>query len=74
MATMLQLDPPIPLLTPRGEGLAHLVIDYGMEHHLYWTVFIDETGECWTFPNPQVRIQGNISLGRKKPSLGKPPA
>ena len=29
-----QLDPPLPLETPRGAGLAHFVIDYGPEADL----------------------------------------
>lgn len=61
---ILQLNPVITLETPRGKGFTFLVIDYGMEHHLYWVVFIDKTRECWTFSNKDVRIQSNISLGR----------
>lgn len=63
---ILQLDPPIPLETPKGKGWAHFLIDYSQEHHLHWVVFIDETGECWTVPNPEVRIQSNWSLNRRK--------
>jgi hypothetical protein len=59
-----QLNPPLPLETPRGKGLAHFMIDYGPEHHLMWTVFITATGECWTFQNPEVRAGRNITLGR----------
>lgn len=62
---ILQLDPPIPMVTPKGKGFANLVIDYGPEHDLLWTVFVDETGECWTFPNKEVRMQDNITLGRR---------
>ena len=61
---MLQLSPPIPVETPRGKGLAHLVIDYGVEYHILWVVFIDETRECWTFQNPEIRIQANPTMGR----------
>lgn len=61
---MLQLDPPIPLLTPNGKGLAHVLIDYGAEHELLWVVFIDETGECWTYPNPMIGACENITMGR----------
>jgi len=59
-----QLNPPIPLTTPKGSGVAHLVIDYGPEFHLFWVCFDDATGECWTWPNPQVRAQKNITMGR----------
>ncbi len=62
--TILQLKPTIPLITPKGTGKAILVIDYGEEHHLLWTVLIDETGEIWTFKNPEVKAQNNITMGR----------
>jgi hypothetical protein len=65
---MLQLDPPIPMNTPKGEGFAHLVIDYGPESDLYWTVLITETGEIWTYANRHVRASKNITLGRTNPS------
>ena len=61
---ILQLDPTIPLNTPKGKGFAHFVIDMGQEHHLFWVVFIDLSGECWTFANPEVRIQANATMGR----------
>jgi len=59
-----QLSPPIELETPKGLGLCYFLIDYGMDSDLYWVVFIHDTGECWTFPNPQIRATKNISLGR----------
>lgn len=60
---LLQLDPTIPLSTPKGKGFAHFLIDMGQEHHLLWVVFLDETAECWTFPNPEVRLQSNPTMG-----------
>jgi uncharacterized cupin superfamily protein len=60
---MLQLHPTIWLKTPKGVGLAHFVIDYGEEHDLLWVVADDATGEVWTWPNPDVRLVKNISLG-----------
>ncbi|MGF6491933.1 hypothetical protein ABIE56_000086 [Luteibacter sp. 621] len=66
---MLQLNPPLPLNTPKGEGFAHFLIDYGPESDLYWTVFITETGEIWTFSNRDVRASKNITLGRTSPSI-----
>lgn len=61
---ILQLNPPLPLDTPRGKGLAHLVIDYGVEADLIWVVFLDGTGECWSYRNQDVKIQKNITIGR----------
>lgn len=65
---ILQLNPPIPLDTPKGPGLAHMVIDYSIEHDLNWVVFIEATGECWTFSNRDVRAVKNITLGRTNPN------
>lgn len=61
---IVQLNPTIPLITPKGKGFAHLLIDYSQEHDLMWVVFINESGECWTFKNSEVRIVDNLSLGR----------
>ncbi len=62
---MIQLNPTVPVVTPKGKGFAHFLIDYGQEHHLLWVVFLDESGECWTFPNPEVRIQPNPTMGTR---------
>ena len=68
---MLQLNPVIPVTTPKGDGEAWALIDYSSEHHLMWIVAIDETGEIWTFPNPKVRAQKNISMNRLLSSFTK---
>jgi len=59
-----QLNPPLPLLTPKGKAWAHLVIDYGPEADLMWVCFQDQDGACWTWSNRDVRIQANATLGR----------
>lgn len=61
---MIQLSPTIPVITPKGKGIAHFIIDYGNEHELQWVVFQDNTGECWTWKNPEIRAQTNITQGR----------
>jgi hypothetical protein len=61
---MLQLDPAIPVVTPNGKALAHIVIDYGPEHDLLWVCFQDN-GEIWTYRNQDVRADTNITFGRK---------
>ena len=63
---ILQLTPPIPLMTPKGSALAHFLIDYGPESHLCWVCFNDEDGQCWTWSNPNIRAQKNISLDRNQ--------
>jgi hypothetical protein len=62
---ILQLDPPIPVyVINRGKALAHFIIDRGVEFHLEWVVFMDDSTECWTIQNPQIRAQKNITYGR----------
>ena len=68
---IIQLNPTLPLETPRGKGFAHFVIDYFQEHDLLWVVFLDDSGECWTFQNSEIRIQKNLSIGRKQTSVIK---
>jgi len=55
------------MVTPKGEGWAHFLIDYGPESALFWVVFMDEDGACWTVPDPEVRIYKNWTLGRQRP-------
>src|SRR5574338_245902 len=62
---MIQLDPPIPVITPKGKAIAHGWIDYGIESNLMWVCFQDDTGECWTWPNPDIRAQENITARRE---------
>jgi hypothetical protein len=61
---MIQLNPPIPVDTPKGSALAHVLVDYGIEHNINWVCFQDETGECWTWSNSDIRAQKNITYGR----------
>lgn len=50
--------------SPKGPCLAHFLIDQGPEHDLMWVVFQDDTGECWTWSNSDIRAQKNITQGR----------
>jgi len=61
---MMQLDPTLPVATPKGRGYAIAVIDYGQEHHLLWVCVMDAGGEIWTVPNPEVRVLHNWTMGR----------
>lgn len=58
-----ELRQPLPLDTPKGPAYAHFVIDRGTESHLEWVCFMRETGECWTFQNPLIRLQPNFTMG-----------
>ncbi len=60
---ILQLNPTLPLDTPKGPAHAHLVIDYGQEHYTLFVCFVDATGECWVFPNSEVKLRKNVTMG-----------
>jgi hypothetical protein len=61
--TILQLNPSIPMSCPKGDGYAIAMIDYSQEHDILWVIGLDN-GEIWTYPNSEVRMVKNISLGR----------
>lgn len=65
---ILQLNPTLPMMAfVKGEwhkGLAHFVKDKGDEHHNYWVVALDDSGEIWEVKNPLVRMQDNITMDR----------
>lgn len=70
---MLQLDPALPVhVIGRGNGLAHALIDYGLEHDLVFLVAMDATGEFWCVRNPEVRARWNLTMGRVPPADGAP--
>lgn len=69
---MLQLNPPIPLKTPKGDAWAHAMIDYGPQWDLLWVTFVEATGECWTFRNPEIRQGKNYTFGHPDPTPIKP--
>lgn len=60
---LLQLNPPIPMNTPKGHGYANFLVDRGMEFDNEWIVFQD-SGEIWSFLNRDVRLEKNITYGR----------
>jgi hypothetical protein len=63
-SAMFQLNPSIPVVTADGKGEAIGWIDYGKDDELLWIVFLQKNGECWIYPNPQIRACPNITTGR----------
>lgn len=61
---ILQLNPPLLVVTPKGKAFAHVLIDYGPDYDLLWVCF-ENNGECWTWRNQEIRADNNITFGRK---------
>lgn len=61
-----QLNPPLYFWVPQAKdhGLAIAVIDYHMDHDLYWVCIMDKTGAVATLSNKEVRGCMNTTIGR----------
>ena len=70
---ILELKSPLPITTPKGAAWAYFIIDYGMEHDLLWVCFQNETNECWTWTNRDIRLDKNITYHRPATPIDKLP-
>ena len=61
---IVQLSPQIPVITPKGNAKAILLIDYSEDHNLMWVCIQDDSGEIWTWPNYKIRGIKNVSMDR----------
>lgn len=61
---ILQLNPPLPIVTPKGKAIAHMVIDYGPEHDLVWVCF-QKDKQIWCYRNQDVRADDNVTYDRQ---------
>lgn len=70
---ILQLNPPIWVLTPKGEGFALLIIDYGIHLNSVWVVSIFDTGEVTHIDSNEVKVMGNsmLNIPDPKPFKGR---
>lgn len=55
---IIQLQHPIALETPRGKAwaVARIEENHQPEESL-WVTYLEESGECWTFAQPEVRAE-----------------
>jgi hypothetical protein len=67
---LLQLNPPIPVVTPNGKAFAQVLIDYGPEYDLVWVCF-EESGQCWSWRNQDIQADTNLTFGRSRSTGGK---
>ena len=69
--TVIQLDPPLNIVTPLGKAMATFVETE--EWEVYWCSFQKETGECWWWRNQYIRMYANITSDFSKPTAIKMP-
>lgn len=64
---MLQLNPPIFCVTPKGDGMARLAIDYGPDMNTMFVVELNESREWLTFDLIDMRGSGNAMWNLEHP-------
>ncbi len=64
---IIQLNPPIWVQTPKGEGDALLIIDYGVHYNTVWVVHLFEDGQVLHFDSSDIRAMGNAMYGIPHP-------
>ena len=65
MADIHELQQVTWLDTPKGLALAKFMIIEGIDSDILWVTAIQETGECWTFSNEDIRFCKNVTIGRR---------
>lgn len=70
MTEIIRIDPPMELDTPRGRAQAHFLIDYHLGGNLVWVCFQRDTGECWSYSNPEVLLPPCETSGVRSQSPG----
>jgi hypothetical protein len=64
---ILQLNPPIHVLTPLGEGDTLLIIDYGCHLNSVWVVWLFADSRVNHFDSSDIRVMGNLMYGIPDP-------
>lgn len=64
--TMLQLEPPLFVITPKGEGRALFLIHNGMEPNMEFLIRHDATGDLYNALISEVRIIDNPMFDDKE--------
>lgn len=63
--TILELQNPLPVATPHGNGKVLFIYDYSLDTNTVLGVRLDETGEYKHYYSDDVRIWGNPMSAEK---------
>lgn len=70
---ILQLNPPIWVQTPLGEGDCLFLLDYGPNLNSVWLVHLHEDGRALHFDSSDIRVMGNLMYGIPHPKPNSAP-
>lgn len=65
---ILQLNPPLWVTSPLGEGHALFLIDYGPSINTVWLVHLFESGQVTHIDSSEIRVMGNAMWGIPHPA------
>jgi hypothetical protein len=63
----LQLNPPLFVVTPRGDGIARVMIDYGPDLNPMFVVELNESRDILCFDMIDCKGSGNSAWGLEHP-------
>jgi hypothetical protein len=63
----LQLNPPLFVVTPRGDGIARILLDYGPDTNPMFIVELNESRDILTFDMLDCKGSGNSAWGLSHP-------
>lgn len=67
MMYILQLNPPIHVMTPLGEGFARLIMDYGPDINSLWVVDLFKDRSCIHVDSCEIRFGLNPTWDLQSP-------
>lgn len=67
MIAILQLNPPIHVMTPLGEAFARLIIDYGPDLNSVWVVDLFSNRACVHIDSAEIRFGENSMYDLQAP-------
>jgi hypothetical protein len=63
----LQLNPPLFVVTPKGDGIARILIDYGPDTNPMFIVELNESRDILCFDMLDIKGSGNSAWGLSHP-------
>lgn len=70
MSQPIRVKPALWFHTPMGDARAHWMI-VEEEQDILWICFMQDSGECRTFSNQNIRLMSNDTIGRRSKVLGR---
>ena len=54
----------VDVITPKGDGVIWMVMDYGHESDTIYTIILNNSGQMWQYTHKDIRVKNNITFNR----------